>query len=221
MREPAGPAVHNRRLAVPRLGCTRHEPPPVRHRRHARRRRPCRAPGRRAGASREQLVMQVSDNDPAKWNLALNNAKNVQTDLGARTSTIEIVAYGPGIGMLKADSVVGNRVAEAMAAGVKVVACENTMTQPEAREGRHADEDRLREGRRRRDHAEAAAGLGLPAALKRDRRGPDDSSVAAPSQRLSARPVASASNSGRQHAASRTRARRRRAGRRASSRLPQ
>jgi len=29
--------------------------------------------------------------------------------------------------MLKADSVVGNRVDEAIAAGVKVVACENTM----------------------------------------------------------------------------------------------
>lgn len=75
-----------------------------------------------------KVVMQVSDNDPAKWNLALNNAKNVQTDLGAQNVAIEIVAYGPGINMLKADSVAGNRIAEAMAAGVKVVACENTMT---------------------------------------------------------------------------------------------
>jgi hypothetical protein len=33
----------------------------------------------------------------------------------------------PGIAMLKADSVVGNRVDEAIATGVKVVACENTM----------------------------------------------------------------------------------------------
>src|SRR4029450_10247029 len=76
---------------------------------------------------RPRVVMQVSDNDPAKWNLALNNAKNVQTDLGVSNVHIEIVAYGPGINMLKADSIVGNRVAEAMATGVKVVACENTM----------------------------------------------------------------------------------------------
>jgi uncharacterized protein len=76
---------------------------------------------------RGKVVMQVSDADPAKWNLALNNAKNVQTDLGAANVDIEIVAYGPGIGMLKAESVVGNRVGEAMAAGVKVVACENTL----------------------------------------------------------------------------------------------
>jgi len=78
-------------------------------------------------STRGRVVMQVSDNDPAKWNLALNNAKNVQADLGAANVDIEIVAYGPGINMLKADSVVGNRVDEAVAAGVKVVACENTM----------------------------------------------------------------------------------------------
>jgi intracellular sulfur oxidation DsrE/DsrF family protein len=78
-------------------------------------------------APRGRVVMQVSDADVGKWNLALNNAKNVQTDLGAANVDVEIVAYGPGIGMLKADSVVGNRVSEAMAAGVAVVACENTM----------------------------------------------------------------------------------------------
>jgi uncharacterized protein len=76
---------------------------------------------------RGQVVMQVSNADPAKWNLALNNAKDVQTDPGAANVDIEIVAYGPGIGMLKAESVVRNRVAEAMAAGVKVLACEYTL----------------------------------------------------------------------------------------------
>ena len=79
------------------------------------------------GASKSKVVMQVSDGDAAKWNLALNNAKNLQADLGAGNVDIEIVAYGPGIGMLKADSPVGGRVDEALASGVKVVACENTM----------------------------------------------------------------------------------------------
>jgi len=78
-------------------------------------------------AQRNRVVIQVSDADPAKWNLALNNAKNIQTDLGASNVDVEIVAYGPGIGMLKMDSAVGGRVDEATAAGVKVVACENTM----------------------------------------------------------------------------------------------
>ena len=74
-----------------------------------------------------RLVMQVSDSDPAKWNLALNNMTNVQQDLGKGNVEVEIVVYGPGIGMLKMDSVVGNRIADAMASGVKIVACENTM----------------------------------------------------------------------------------------------
>ena len=80
-----------------------------------------------AGAQRNKVVIQVSDADPAKWNLALNNARNLQADLGAPNVDVEIVAYGPGIGMLKLDSPVGGRVDEATAAGVKVVACENTM----------------------------------------------------------------------------------------------
>ena len=81
-----------------------------------------------ASASKNKLIIQVSDPDPKKWGLALNNAKNVQTDLGKDQVEIEIVAYGPGIGMLKMDSEVGPRVAEAMGDGVKVIACENTMT---------------------------------------------------------------------------------------------
>lgn len=76
---------------------------------------------------RAKVVLQVSDADPGKWNLALNNARNLQADLGAANVDIEIVAYGPGIGMLKADSTVGNRVDEALGSGVKVLACENTM----------------------------------------------------------------------------------------------
>lgn len=74
------------------------------------------------------MVIQVSDADPAKWNLALNNARNAQTDLGRDKVDIEIVAYGPGIGMLRDDAVVANRVAEAVKSGISVVACENTMT---------------------------------------------------------------------------------------------
>lgn len=74
-----------------------------------------------------KVVFQVSDGDAAKWNLALNNARNVQQDLGRDNVAIEIVAYGPGIGMLKMDSVVAARVGEAIKGGVAVVACENTM----------------------------------------------------------------------------------------------
>ena len=80
-----------------------------------------------AATPRNKVIFQVSDADPAKWNLALNNVRNIQADLGAGNVDIEVVAYGPGIGMLQANSAVASRVDEALTAGVKVVACENTM----------------------------------------------------------------------------------------------
>ncbi|MBE0613149.1 MAG: DsrE family protein [Burkholderiales bacterium] len=76
---------------------------------------------------KEKVVFQVSDASPKSWNLALNNIKNVQQALGKDKVDVELVVYGPGIGMLKAESTAGNRVNDAVAAGVKVVACENTM----------------------------------------------------------------------------------------------
>ncbi len=78
-------------------------------------------------AAKQKVIFQVSDNDPKKWNLTLNNAKNVQEDLGKEKVDIEIVAYGPGLPMLQLDSEVGGRVKDALDNGVKVVACENTM----------------------------------------------------------------------------------------------
>jgi uncharacterized protein len=87
---------------------------------------PATAPAQTA-APKSKAVFQVSDADPQKWNLALNNIRNVADDLGREAVELEIVVYGPGIGMLKADSAVGKRVAEALKNGVKVVACENTM----------------------------------------------------------------------------------------------
>ena len=77
--------------------------------------------------AKNKLVIQVSDADPKIWALALNNAENVQEDLGKENVEIEIVAYGPGLAMLKLESEVGGRVVSALEEGVKVVACENTM----------------------------------------------------------------------------------------------
>lgn len=78
-------------------------------------------------AKKERVVFQVSDADPKTWNLALNNIKNVQDAFGKDKVDVELVVYGPGIGMLKVESTAGNRVNDSVAAGVKIVACENTM----------------------------------------------------------------------------------------------
>jgi intracellular sulfur oxidation DsrE/DsrF family protein len=74
-----------------------------------------------------RVVVQVSEADPARWNLVLNNVRNLQEELGADKVVIEIVAYGPGIGMLKFDAPTNSRVFEAIKSGVAVQACENTM----------------------------------------------------------------------------------------------
>lgn len=88
---------------------------------------PALAQQKKPAAGKQRVVFQVSDNDPGKWSLALNNAKNVQADLGKDKVQIEIVAYGPGLGMLKSDSKVADRLAGALDDSVGLIACENTM----------------------------------------------------------------------------------------------
>jgi uncharacterized protein len=65
-------------------------------------------PLKRLAANKKQhrLALQVNTNDPALMNLALNNASNVAQyykDLGENV-TIEIVAFGPGLHMLREDT---------------------------------------------------------------------------------------------------------------------
>jgi len=78
-------------------------------------------------AGKQQVVIQVSDDDPKKWNLAVNNALNVQKALGKDNVDIEIVAYGPGLKMMKADSKVSGRLNGALDSGIGLMACGNTM----------------------------------------------------------------------------------------------
>ncbi|MBN2692292.1 MAG: DsrE family protein [Burkholderiaceae bacterium] len=80
-----------------------------------------------SASKKTKVVIQVSDNNPKKWNVALNNAENVQHDLGKSNVDIAIVAYGPGLPMLELQSITANRISNAIARGVKVIACENTM----------------------------------------------------------------------------------------------
>ena len=78
-------------------------------------------------AEKEKVVIQVTDGSPKNWYLALANAKNVQDLIGKENVEVEIVAYGPGISMLKLESEAIQGIEKAMDNGVKVVACQNTM----------------------------------------------------------------------------------------------
>ena len=74
-----------------------------------------------------KIVFHVTENDPAKWNQILNNAKNVQQAVGKDKVAIEVVANGPGLNMLKFDSEVAVRMTDAQKEGVVFNACGTTM----------------------------------------------------------------------------------------------
>jgi hypothetical protein len=74
------------------------------------------------------VVIQVSEADPAKWQMALINARNVRKAYAGKNVGVEIVAYGPGLKMLHSDSLVASGLEEAKKNGVKLLACGNSMS---------------------------------------------------------------------------------------------
>lgn len=78
-------------------------------------------------ATKNRIVIQVNEENVKKWNEVLVNIHNIQTELGAKNVAIAVVAIGPGLGMLSAESLAANGVQDALAAGVEFVACGNSM----------------------------------------------------------------------------------------------
>jgi intracellular sulfur oxidation DsrE/DsrF family protein len=83
--------------------------------------------GRTAPAVKNRIVIQVNEDNVRKWNDVLANIHNIQVELGPKNVAIAVVAIGPGMGMLTAESLVANGVQDALAAGVEFVACGNSM----------------------------------------------------------------------------------------------
>jgi uncharacterized protein len=89
-----------------------------------------------------RVVIQVDQNDPEVMNLALNNAKNVIESYRAKNQDVdvEVVAYGPGLHMLRDDtSPVKDRIKElaevSFPSNITFAACNNTKQGMEKREG--------------------------------------------------------------------------------------
>lgn len=77
--------------------------------------------------AKAHLVLQISQADPARWTLVLNNAQNVLDILGAQNVQIVVVAYGPGLRMLLKGSPDTARIASMNAEGIEFDACHQTM----------------------------------------------------------------------------------------------
>jgi uncharacterized protein len=84
------------------------------------------------------LVMQLSDNAPDKQLLVLSVAYNLLKAYDPDKIAIEVVAFGPGIDLLRAQSANRARVDSLVSQGVQFDICMNTVDTLE-REGKHVD----------------------------------------------------------------------------------
>ena len=81
-----------------------------------------------AKAAKHRMVIQVTAEESKKWNSILGNVHNIQEELKSDGGVaITVVGIGGGLGMLTAESLAANRVQDAMAEGVRFVACGNSM----------------------------------------------------------------------------------------------
>lgn len=83
-----------------------------------------------------KLVIQVSTDDPRTQKIALNNAVNLQKIYGLDGVTIEIVAYGPGLGLMTSKSKQASRVTSLSQSNIVFSACGNTMKKVERKTGK-------------------------------------------------------------------------------------
>jgi uncharacterized protein len=92
-----------------------------------------------ADGKTHHVAIQVDQNDPAIMNMVLNNATNVVEHYRGKGEDVdvEIVAYGPGMHMLRADtSPVQDRIKKLKEMGkVQFSACNNTKQNMEKAEG--------------------------------------------------------------------------------------
>ncbi len=74
-----------------------------------------------------KIVIQVSTDDPRTQKIALNNAVNLQKYYGMDNVEIEVVAYGPGLGLFTTKSKQDKRISSLAMQDITFSACGNTM----------------------------------------------------------------------------------------------
>jgi intracellular sulfur oxidation DsrE/DsrF family protein len=86
--------------------------------------------------TKNKIVIQVSTDDPRTQKIALNNAVNMQKLYGIDNIDIEIVAYGPGLGLLTSKSGQASRVTSLAMQDITFSACGNTMKKVAEKSGK-------------------------------------------------------------------------------------
>lgn len=99
-------------------------------------------PGREIGMPGEaafvehRLTLQISDAGEAKQSAVLNVAFNVLKSFGPDKVAIDVVAFGPGIDLLRDGNTNAQRIRSLVAQGVRFDACMNTVETIERETGK-------------------------------------------------------------------------------------
>jgi intracellular sulfur oxidation DsrE/DsrF family protein len=86
-----------------------------------------------------RVVLQLSDSDAKKESLVISVANNLIKAYGPDAIAVEVVAFGPGIDVLRAGNANRTRVESLIAQGVKFDVCLNTLDTIERESGKRPD----------------------------------------------------------------------------------
>lgn len=86
-----------------------------------------------------KIVLQLSDNDPKKQGLVLSVASNLMKFYHPDKVAIEVVAFGPGIELLRPENPNRKMVESLVAQGVRVDICLNTVDTLEREAGKRPE----------------------------------------------------------------------------------
>ena len=86
-----------------------------------------------------KIVLQLSDNDPRKQGLVLSVTSNLMKHYDPDKVAIEIVAFGPGIELLKPDNPNRKMVESLVAQGARFDICINTVDTVERDSGKRPE----------------------------------------------------------------------------------
>ena len=86
-----------------------------------------------------KIVLQLSDNDPRKQGMVISVANNLMKFYDPDKVAVEIVAFGPGIDLLKPDNPIRKQVESLIAQGARVDICLNTVDTLERESGKRPE----------------------------------------------------------------------------------
>ncbi|HWV95850.1 MAG TPA: hypothetical protein VN130_01780 [Xanthobacteraceae bacterium] len=86
-----------------------------------------------------RVVLQLSDSDAKKESLVISVANNLIKAYGPDAIAVEVVAFGPGIDVLRTGNANRTRVESLIAQGVKFDVCVNTLETIERETGKRPD----------------------------------------------------------------------------------